>query len=183
MKGRTGSPQNSLIAGLVMLGLVVGLQSAVADETLPCPAGGQKFDQSGTVDGVSFQASGNSLTMTNTTTSEMATVSWCAEGTGNPSNGGSFSDVMSTSIPGGESRSSSVDQEIGHFVVYSVVHQDSGGPGPPPGNGGGGDGNGGSSDGGGGDDRGTRSKSGRSGGSRALAPPPPGIVSQPSVTG
>jgi hypothetical protein len=186
MKGPRGSFKESLIAGLVMLVLVVGLQRAVADEAVQCPSGGQKFDQSGTVDGVSFEASGSSLTMTNTTTSEMVSVSWCAEGEEELSNGSNISGVMSTSIPREQSRSSSFDHDISHFVVYSVLHLDSGGPGPPPGNddGGGGDGNGGSSDGNGrGDDRGSPSKGGGSGGSGALAPPPPAIVSQPSVTG
>jgi hypothetical protein len=186
MKGPRGSFKESLVAGLVMLALAVGLQRAVADEAVQCPSGGQKFDQSGTVDGVSFEASGSSLTMTNTTTSEMVSVSWCAEGEEELSNGSKISGVLSTLIPRGQSRSSSFDHDISHFVVYSVLHLDSGGPGPPPGNGdgGGGDGNGGGSDkNGGGDDGGTPSKGGGSGRSGALAPPPPAIVSKPSVTG
>jgi len=182
MKGRTGSPQNSLIAGLVMLGLVVGLQSAVAGAADPCPAGGEKFNQSATFGGVSFQASGNSLTMTNTTTDETATVSWCAEGAGNPSNGGSLSGVMSTTIPAGESRSFSFDQAIGDFVIYSVVT--SGGIRPPPGIGNGrGDDRGDGSDGGDVGNAGAPPKGGSPGASGTVAPPPSAIVSQPSVTG
>ena len=194
MKRPTGSLKESLVAGLVMLALVVGLQRAVADEAVHCPSGGQKFDQSGTVDGVSFEVSGSSLTMTNTTSSEVATVSWCAEGEEELSNGSKISGVMSTSIPGGQSRSSSFDQDISHFVIYSVVHRDSGGPGPPPGNGNGGDddGNergddGGDGNGAGSDAKGgvgsTPSKGGGPGGSSAVAPSPPAIVGQPSVTG
>jgi hypothetical protein len=188
MKGTTSSPQKSLVAGLIMMGLVVGLQSAVAQEAVHCPSGGQQFTQSGTVDGVSFQASGTSLTMTNTTTSETVTVSWCAEGEEELSNGSNISGVSSTSILGGQSRSTSFDNDISLFVIYSVEHQGSGGPQPPPGNGGGGDGG----DGDGGDGR-APSKgrgTGASGASAAppptigaVAPPPPTIVDQPSVTG
>jgi hypothetical protein len=189
MRVSTSSPQNSLVAGLVTLGLVVGLQSALADEADQCPPGGQTFNQSGTVDGVTLQASGSSLTMTNTTTSDIVTVSWCAEGNEELSNGSKISGVMSTSIPGGQSRSTSFDNAISLFVIYSVEHQGSGGPGPPPGNGGGGDGG----DGGGDDDGGATSKGGGPGASdasappppaiAAVAPPPPTIVEQPSVTG
>ena len=124
--------------------------------------------------------------MTNTTLSEEVTVLWCAEGEEELSNGSKISGVLSTSIPGGQSRSSSFDQDISHFVVYSVEHRDSGGPRPPPGNGngGGGDGNGGSSDGnGGGGNSGAPSKGGSPGGSGAVASSPPAIVGQPSVTG
>jgi hypothetical protein len=193
MKGPTGSFKESLVAGLVMLALVVGLQSAVADEAVQCPSGGEKFDQSGNVDGVSFEASGSSLTMTNTTTSEMATVLWCAEGEEELSNGSKISGVVSTSIPGGQSRSSSFEHDISHFIIYGVEHQESGGPQPPPGNGngGGGDGDGGGD--GGGDNGGAPSKGGgRPGASGAaapppavgaVAPPPPAIVDQPTVTG
>ena len=191
MERATASPQKFLLTGLVMLGLFAGLQSAVAGEGDHCPSGGQTFGQSGTVDGVSFQASGRSLTMTNTTTSEIATVSWCAEGKKELSNGSNISGVMSTGIPGGQSWSSSFDQDISQFVIYSVVHQDSGGPGPPPpgnGNGGGGDGDGGHSGG-------SPPKGGGPAASSApapaappqatgaIAPPPPTIVDQPTVTG
>ena len=199
MKVTTASPY-SLVAGLVMLGLVVGLQGAVAQEANQCPPGGQEFFQSGTVDGVSFEASGSSLTLANTTTSEMATVSWCAEGTEEFSNGSKSSGVMSTSIPGGESKSAFFDQDISRFVVYGVEHRDSGGPRPPPrprsGDGDdGGDGrDGGDRSGGGGGGGGsgasgasaasqTPSNAGVPAGSGAVAPPPPAIVGQPTVTG
>ena len=212
MKVTAGSP-HSLVAGLVMLGLVVGLQAAVADEADQCPSGGQELSGSGTVDGVSFLASGSSLTMTNTTTSEMANVSWCAEGSGNLSNGSNSSGVNSTSIPGGASWSSSFDQDISRFVVYSVKHRSSGGIEPSPGNGNGGGGDGGGSDGGGSDggdgggsdgggsdggasnsggassgsssggSGGTPSTAGAPGGSGTFAPPPAAIPAQPTVTG
>ncbi len=193
MKVTTASP-HSLVAGLVMLGLVIGLQGAVADEADQCPSGGQEFFPSGTVDGLSFQASGSSLTMTNTTTSEMATVSWCAEGNGNLSNGSNSSGVMSTGIPGGESRSSSFDEDISRFVIYSVEHREGGGHRPPPrpGSGGGGDGDGadrggdgdvGGSGAAGAGGAGTPSTVGGPGGTTAVAPPPPAIPAQPSVTG
>lgn len=192
MTRTTVSPQKSLVAGLVMLGLVVGLQRAVA-QAVQCPAGGQQFTTSGTVDGVSFQVSGGTLTMTNTTTSDMATVSWCAEGKEEFSNGSKISGLMSTSIPGGQSQSSFFDKDLNHFVVYSVEHVDSGGHGPPPrpgkGNGGGGDGDGGGGDGGSGGTQstggsgGTLSTGGGAGGSGAVAPPPPVIVNEPTVTG
>ncbi len=182
MNRRTDSPQKSLIAGLVMVGLVLGLQSAVAQEAVPCPAGGQRFSQSADFGAVMFQASGNSFTMTNTTTDEKATVSWCAEGIGNPSNGGSISGVMSTNIPVGQSRSFSFDQEIGEFVIYSVVTY--GGIQPPPGNGNGGRDDGGDrSDGGDAGNAAAPPKGGSPGGSGVAAPPPPAIVGQPSVTG
>ncbi len=188
MKVTTASP-HSLLAALVMLGLVVGLQSAVAQEADQCPSGGQEFFPSGTVDGVSFQASGNSLTMTNTTTSEMATVSWCAEGNGNLSNGSNISGVMSTGIPGGESRSSTFDEDITRFVVYGVEHREGGGHRPPPRPGGGGGGEDVGGDGGGGSGGGSGGGGGAppigsgSGGSGAVAPPPAAIPAQPTVTG
>lgn len=189
MKVTTASPL-SLVAGLLLLGLVLGLQSAVAQETDQCPSGGQEFFPSGAVDGVSFQASASSLTMTNTTTSEMATVSWCAEGSGNLSNGSNISGVMSTDIPGGESQSSTFDGDITRFVVYGVEHREGGGHRPPPrpGTGGGGDGDvggegGGGSSGGGSSAGGAPPIGGGSGGPGAVAPPPAAIPAQPTVTG
>jgi hypothetical protein len=189
MKRPTVSLKESLVAGLVLLGIVVGLQRAVADDAIQCPSGGQEFDQLATVDGVTFEVSAGSLTMTNTTTSDLATVSWCAEGEQELTAGSTISGVMTTTIPGGESRSSSFDHDIVRFIVYSVVHQDSGGPGPPPrpGNGGGGRDHD-TTDGGGDRNRvsgnsATPSNGPGSGGTGALAPPPPVIAKQPSVTG
>lgn len=194
MKVTATSPK-SLAAGLVVLGLVLGLQSAVAGQVDQCPSGGQEFFPSGSVDGVSFQASGSSLMMTNTTTSEMATVSWCAEGNGNLSNGSNTSGVITTGIPGGQSQSSSFDEDITRFFVYSVEHRDSGGPRPPPGNGNGGGGDGDRGDGsergdgiaaggaGGGGSGGTPPTGAGSGGSGAIATPPPAIPAGPTVTG
>ncbi len=166
-----------------------GVQSAVAQEAEQCPSGGQEFFPSGTVDGVSFQASGSSLTMTNTTTSEMATVSWCAEGSGNLSNGSNTSGVMSSGIPGGESWSTSFDDDVSRLVIYGVEHQASGGHRPPPrpGSGGGGDGDvggeGGGGSGGGGGGGGTPPTGNGPGAPGAVAPPPAAIPAQPTVTG
>ncbi len=170
MKRRSASHKKLLVAGLLMLGLLVGLQSAVADEGVQCPSGGQKFNRSGSVNGVSFQTSGSTLTMTNTT-SGTVTVSWCAKGGEKFSNGSKISGVRSTTIPAGQSRSSSFNQDVSNFVVYSVNGQNGNGGNPPPGNGNGGGGGGGGDDGNGGGPGGP------------FAPPAPAIAGQPAVTG
>ncbi|HEX2267348.1 MAG TPA: hypothetical protein VHI97_03975 [Actinomycetota bacterium] len=159
-----------MVGGLITLGLLVGLQSAVAGQGVQCPSGGQKFNRSGSVNGVTFQASGSTLTMTNTT-SGTVTVSWCAKGGSKFSNGSFTSGVRSTTIPAGQSRSASFNQDVSNFVVYSVDGQNGNGGNPPPENGNGGGGGGGGDNGNGGGPGGP------------LAPPAPAIVGQPAVTG
>jgi hypothetical protein len=167
MKGRH---QRWVISGVIAIGLLTGLQHAIAQpQGLHCPSGGQKFSSSGSVGGVNFQASGNTLTMTNTT-SGTVTGTWCAKGGSNFSNGGYTSGVRSTSIPAGQSRSASFNQGISHFVVYAAEGSGGNGgnppppgpPPPPPGNGGGGGGGGPGS---------------------PLAPPAQAVEGQPAVTG
>lgn len=170
MKPRSASHKKSLVAGFIVLGLFVGLQNAVADEGVQCPSGGQKFNRSGSVNGVSFQASGGTLSMTNTT-SGTVTVSWCAKGGEKFSNGSKISGVRSTTIPAGQSRSSSFNQDVSNFVVYSVDGQNGNGGNPPPGNGNGGGGGGGGDNGNGGGPGGP------------FAPPASAIAGQPAVTG
>ena len=134
MGKNSGRRQSWVLSSLLAIGLLTGFQNALAQGGVHCPSGGQKFNNSGSVEGVNFQASGSTLTMTNTT-SETVTVTWCAKGGSKFSNGGYNSGLRSTSLSPGQSASVSFGQDISHFVVYDVV--------PKPGNGGGGGGGGG----------------------------------------
>ncbi|HEX2089995.1 MAG TPA: hypothetical protein VHI54_08755 [Actinomycetota bacterium] len=160
-----------VISGVVAIGLLTGFQHAVAQpEGLHCPSGGQKFSSSGSVGGVNFQASGNTLTMTNTT-SGTVTVTWCAKGGSKFWNGGYTSGVRSTSIPAGQSRSASFNQGVSYFVVYGADGEGGNPPPPPPppnGNGGNPPDNGGGGGGGPGS---------------PLAPPAEALEGEPAVTG
>ncbi len=131
MKEAATAFRKSTVVILVTVGLALGLQSAVSGQGVQCPAGGQKFNRSGSVGGVNFQASGTTLSMTNTTGGTV-TVTWCAKGGEKFSNGSHISGVRSTTIPAGQTRSSSFNQDVSNFVVYSVQGGGGGGGPPPP---------------------------------------------------
>ncbi len=128
MNGGTTLRNSPVLVGLVALALIVGVQSAGA-QAEHCPGGGQK--NPGSIGGVSFSRSGSTLTMTNNT-SGTVTVTWCAKGGEKFSNGSHISGVRSTTIPAGQSRSASFNQDVSYFVIYDVEGSNGNGGQPPP---------------------------------------------------